>query len=103
MEYERGSRMEMVMSLLKDNDYVDQCFLVDKGHEDGREIHCVTSSGIIFVLNHEKYEAKRPCLVTILIARPSQVLRYYKGCGLWVDQSILDECIKHEKLGLNYV
>lgn len=52
-------------------------FVVDKQHHNGLELHCVTDSGLIIILNKRKYESSIPCHVTTLIARPGQIKRYY--------------------------
>lgn len=52
---------------------VVSCFLVDKGHENGLEEHYITTSGLIVVRNHSTHKA-----VTVMIARPAQIRRYYK-------------------------
>jgi hypothetical protein len=55
---------------------------LDKNHPAGKELHCVTHSGIIFILNERKYELNIPCLITILLARPNQVKRLYEPFGI---------------------
>lgn len=69
---------------------VDKIFLVDKGHKDGVELHCVTKRGIIFILNEGKYLRGVNSLITVLIGRPNQIKRLYKHCGLYVSNSIID-------------
>ena len=51
-------------------------FLVDKHHENGTEEHYITTTGIIVVRNHRTHKA-----ITIMIARPEQLERYFKACG----------------------
>ena len=51
-------------------------FLVDKGHENGAEEHYITTTGIIVVRNHRTHKA-----ITIMIARPAQLERYFRACG----------------------
>lgn len=50
--------------------------LVDTGHAAGLEVHVLTSTGIVLVFN-----AGSGKLVTVLIARPGQVRRYYEPFG----------------------
>lgn len=102
---DRNSRFKEAIKL---NSYVDgvqadidRVFLVDKGYKDGPELHCVTKKGIIFILNKEKYENHRNSFITILIARPNQVIRLYKECGLIVPQNILDKTKKYVEIGAN--
>ena len=47
----------------------DRIFRVDKNHENGIELHCVTKNGIIFILNEEKFNNREDCIVTVLFAR----------------------------------
>ena len=47
-------------------------FSVDRGHQNGKEYHIITSTGIIFIENEESKK-----LITALIARPQQIQRYY--------------------------
>lgn len=47
-------------------------FLVDKNHENGLEEHYITTTGLIVVRNHNTHKA-----VTVMIARPAQIDRYY--------------------------
>ena len=48
-------------------------FVVDKGHRNGPEIHEVSDTGIVTIFNKRTHK-----LITKLIARPAQILRYYK-------------------------
>lgn len=52
-------------------------FLVDKGHENGLEEHYVTDTGLIVIRNHNTHKA-----ITVLIARPAQLSRYYNAMGM---------------------
>lgn len=47
--------------------------VIDRGHRNGPEIHKITSTALIFIYNQRSGK-----LVTKLIARPAQILRYYK-------------------------
>jgi len=47
--------------------------VIDRGHRNGPEIHKITSTALILVYNQRSGK-----LVTKLIARPAQILRYYK-------------------------
>lgn len=89
---ERLNRYEIA----KDNsEAIDKVFLVDKGHEAGMELHCVSKNGIIWILNERKFLSGVPSLITILFGRPNQVKRLYKDCGLFVEKEILDACYEH--------
>lgn len=74
-------------------------FIVDKGHENGKEIHIVTSTGLIIIRNYHtrKY-------ITILIARPQQIKRYYENCNKPLTGEVLKVvrlAEEHTKQGLN--
>ena len=73
-------------------------FCIDKGHRDGKELHTLTSNGIILIQNYDSRE-----VVTVLIARSAQYRRYYKqGCypsWMW---RVLSVCNKNEKNHENY-
>ncbi len=47
--------------------------VVDRGHRNGPEIHRITDTALILV-----YNQRTGILVTKLIARPAQILRYYR-------------------------
>jgi hypothetical protein len=47
--------------------------VVDRGHRNGPEIHKITDTALILV-----YNQRTGILVTKLIARPAQILRYYR-------------------------
>jgi len=54
-----------------DGKIIDE-FVIDKGHKNGLERHCVTDTGMIII-----YNAHSGVLVSKLIARPNQIKRYY--------------------------
>lgn len=58
-------------------------FLVDKRHENGLEEHYITNTGIIIIRNHSTHKA-----VTVLIARPAQLSRYYDAMGTVVPRIV---------------
>ena len=47
--------------------------VVDRGHRNGPEVHKITDTALILV-----YNQRTGILVTKLIARPAQILRYYR-------------------------
>lgn len=71
-------------------------FYQDKGHENGPEDHIVTSTGIIKIYNH----ASR-VLVTMLIARPGQIRKYWEGIGQNTPKYLMDIALEHQKRGYN--
>ena len=78
-----------------DGKIIDE-FIVDKGHKDGLELHCVTDTGIIII-----YNAASGKLVSKLIARPNQIKRYYIGTDKEPPSSLLRLAEWHESLGYN--
>lgn len=80
---------------------IDKIFLVDKGHKDGKELHCVTKKGIIFILNEKKYNNHQNSLITILMARPNQVIRLYEAVKLKTPNNIKNFCTYNVKNGFN--
>ena len=98
MEKERLDRYDDVLSCLDEDDSIEKVFVVDTGHKDGEELHCITHSGIIFILNRKKHETvSYSGLVTILIARVGQLERY----GYRFSEYTRRKAIMHEREGLN--
>jgi len=98
---ERADRLYKAFSLIGNTDCVLDVFEVDKGHPAGSEIHCVLNSGVIIILNKRKYENGWNGLITALIARPNQVHRLYKACGLKPKKELIEKCYVHQKQGMN--
>lgn len=71
-------------------------FEVDKGHENGTEIHVITdkASIMIFNTNTKKY-------ITSLRARPAQITRYFEDLSEL--EEILTYARENVKLGLNNI
>ena len=78
-----------------DGKVIDE-FIVDKGHANGLECHCVTDTGMIVI-----YNVKSGKLVTKLIARPNQIKRYYFGTDKEPPPSLLRLAEWHEDMGYN--
>ena len=92
MKKDRQIRLNTAISLLDKDDYIEHVFLVDKNHPEGKELHCVTHSGIIFILNERKYLKGVPCLITIFLARRNQIIRLYEPFNLKVSKYTLNKC-----------
>jgi hypothetical protein len=99
---DRASREQLALSL-EPNPKIDKMFLVDRHHKDGQEVHVVTKGGMIYVFNNMKLFLGQKALITILIARPNQIRKLYKDCGLkqQPDDSIIEKCLSHQKAGYN--
>ena len=89
-------RDEALNRLLDKDDYLVCVMCVDHGHPDGLELHCITHSGLIFVLNEFKFNIGLPCVVTILNSRVNQLTRYGKE-NYVPDEYTLQKARKHEK------
>ncbi len=97
----RNRRMNTVNRIEK-KPVIDRCFLVDKGHKDGQELHVVTQEGIIYIYNFMKLFCKsNNALITVLIARPNQIKRLYEACNLIVDNGIMEKARNHVELKYN--
>ena len=70
--------------------------VVDKGHRNGPEIHMLSDTGIITILNQRTGK-----LITKLIARPGQIKRYYESENR-IPAVLLDLAYEHERLALNH-
>jgi hypothetical protein len=94
---DRQARHEFILNYIGYGQTRD-IFLVDKDHVNGLEIHEITSNGIINVynLNSKKW-------VTMMIARPSQIERYYDAVGGVAPKDIIAKAITHQRNGWNYI
>ncbi len=68
---ERRERYERICRDVGFGHAVRSC-LVDTGHRSGLEVHTLTTTGVVLVFNAESGR-----LVTMLVARPGQMVRYY--------------------------
>ena len=69
---------------------------VDRGHKNGPEIHKITTTGLVVI-----YNKRTGIMVTILIARPNQIRRYYAEGE--VPQNIINLAMEHMKAGYNKI
>lgn len=99
---DRKARFELV-DMLDHKPTIDKAFVVDRGHKNGKEIHCVSQKGIIYVLNLHKYLDNRNSLVTVMVARPRQIERLYEACNLIASENILKYCRHNQQLGYNMI
>lgn len=93
---QRCERENFIKECLNGDGKVIDSFIVDKGHKNGDEIHCVTDNGIIIVYNKNNNR-----LVTKLITRSGQIKRLYKENGKDPPKYILRLAKQHEGLGYN--
>jgi hypothetical protein len=71
-------------------------FVVDRGHWHGAERHEITTTGLIKI-----YSIRSNDLVTVLIARPNQIRRYYEAENRVAPQDILQLAYEHQRKGYN--
>lgn len=104
---ERMYRLDTAFELNKEEDGtqapIDSVFLVDKGHKDGDELHCVTERGIIYILNRRKFNLCNSALITVLIARPNQAERLYAACDLEMPPGLIQCCMENQRKNLNMI
>ena len=70
--------------------------IIDKNHRNGKEIHVITDTGLVYIFNQRT--GKR---ITVLIARPGQLKRY------WGDEKVPEKLMsiakEHVEKGYNRV
>ena len=98
---QRHNREKFIKRHLNNDGNIIDGFIVDKGHKNGAEIHTLTDNGIIIIHNYDS-----GLLVTKLIARPQQIIRYYKSTGREPPPEydrVLELARWHESLNYNRV
>lgn len=75
-----------------------KAFVVDKGHQNGFEIHVVTFNAEILIFNLETKKA-----ITVLFARPRQIERYYEQFEMTVPHDIIEKAIENVRTGKNNI
>lgn len=68
--------------------------VVDRGHRNGPEVHKVTSTGLVVI-----YNQRTQIMVTVLIARPNQIKRYFPEGK--APEKILKIALEHTRAGYN--
>lgn len=66
--------------------------IIDRGHRNGPEIHMVTTTGLVIICNQRTLK-----VITVLIARPNQIRRYFKKNE--VPKDIINLALQHTKAG----
>ena len=92
----RYKREKFISKHLNGDGKIIDSFIVDKGHKNGLERHCITDTGLIII-----YNARTNFLITKLIARSNQIRRYYYGTDREPPQSLIRLAEWHESLGYN--
>lgn len=103
---QRLQRIRYAVDYNKDEDgkqaEIEKVFLVDKGHEAGKELHCITKKGLIFILNERKFKGGLPCFITILFPRPNQLKRLYEAIGEEAPKNLVKLCHEFVDLDLHH-
>lgn len=73
-------------------------FIVDKGHKNGNEIHCLTDSGAVVIFNEHTKK-----FITLLYPRVPQVKRYYRDLGMKAPKELIEKAIENTEKGYNYL
>lgn len=94
---DRKSRIDFINNVLGVGNIID-VFVVDKGHPNGVEIHSITDNAIIIIQN---YNTKK--LVTMLIARPQQIKRYYIAENKAIPLDVVKKAFEHQANHYNYL
>lgn len=95
-DMDRYYREMFIYNYLGGDGRVIDSFVVDKGHRNGLERHCITDHGLIVV-----YNVNSGKMVTKLIARPQQVKRYYANTNKRPPENVLRLCREHQMMGFN--
>ena len=99
---DRGNRVDRINRKISDFGEPVYSFIVNCGHMNGKEIHTITEKGIIIIQNLTTKN-----IITILIARPGQIVRYWKGLNQELPQNddrfklIMRFCKLNQELGHN--
>lgn len=93
----RSNREQLIKNVIGVGNVI-QSFEVDKGHQNGLEIHQITNTGIILIYNRKSRK-----LITKLIARPEQIARYFCDCDFAVPYYVLQIAMEHEQMGYNRI
>lgn len=91
---DRKNRLELLNKKTTNIGNPVYSFLVNCGHINGKEIHTITEKGVILIHN-----IKSKKLVTMLFARPGQIIRYWKALNMELpNDPIFKLIIKYSKL-----
>lgn len=91
---DRNARAELIAQIGKGK--IVKSAIIDRGHVNGPEIHCISNTGIISIFNQRTGK-----LITQLIARPAQISRYYGNEQ--PPKALLQVATEHTRLGYNMV
>lgn len=91
----RSKRAQVAQRLINEEcAKVCKIALVNKGHENGTEVHVIYNNGIVKVYNANTHK-----YITMLIAREAQIERY----NVKVTKTMRNKIRKHVAEGYNYI
>ena len=91
----RSKRLQIAERLIyEESAKVVKIAVINKGHENGNEIHVIFNNGIIKV-----YNARTHKFITVLIARVPQIERY----KIKVTKTMRNKIKSHIKQGYNHI
>lgn len=95
---DRQNRLNFVDKNIEEGKYITS-FVVDTLHPNGNEIHHIFDNGIIKIENERTRR-----FITLLIARPQQIYRYWNGLNKVFPQKyqyVIHKAITHQSKGFN--
>ena len=91
----RSKRLQVAQRLINEESAkVVRIAVVNKGHENGNEVHVIYNNGIVKIYNANSHK-----FITVLIARAPQVERY----NVKLTKTMRNKIRRHIAEGYNYV
>ena len=91
----RSKRLQIAQRLINEESAkVVRIAVVNKGHQNGNEVHIIYNNGIIKIYNANTHK-----YITMLIAREAQIERY----NVKVTKTMRNKIKKHIAEGYNYI
>ena len=91
----RSKRLQIAERLIaEESAKVVKIAVVDKGHENGNEIHLVYNNGVVKIYNQNTRK-----FITVLIARVPQIERY----KIKITKTMRNKIKSHVKQGYNHI
>lgn len=94
----RYQREKFIDKYLGGDGKVIDSFIINNLHPNGLERHDLTDNGVIII-----YNVRTNKLVTKLIARSHQIIRYYHNCGKEPPLYLICLAKYHERCGYNHI
>lgn len=92
----RNKREKFIRKYITDGNIIDE-FIINKRHKDRKEIHSIIDTGLIIIHNQKSGK-----LITKLIVRPQQIIRYYNGINKEPPNQVLILAQWHQDLHYNF-